>query len=122
MIRMTFMCTFTPGIIVCSVLTIQSFTKRRICGCDLIVIKVFAFLQAAMLQITGVRVTVMSQSGDNLCDSNACTSSPCKNGGICTADANVSSGFGCNCPPGYTGSTCEEDIDECLESMSLNKY
>ncbi|XP_030385730.1 epidermal growth factor-like protein 7 [Scaptodrosophila lebanonensis] len=35
-----------------------------------------------------------------------CTS-PCKNGGNCTAPET------CSCPAGFTGNSCEQDIDEC---------
>ncbi|KAM7358205.1 cubilin 2 [Cochliomyia hominivorax] len=35
---------------------------------------------------------------------------PCKNGGKCYDTYN---GFYCECPEGYTGKTCEEDVDEC---------
>ena len=86
----------------------------------LLVVNMFISMQEAMSQITGVSVSVMNRSGNNLCDSNSCSPSPCNNGGMCTVDSSVSSGFECNCPPGYTGSTCEEDIDECLESMFLS--
>lgn len=35
---------------------------------------------------------------------NACSSNPCKNGGVCD---NLQIGYTCNCPPGYTGKTCD---------------
>uniref|UniRef100_A0A665WAB6 Neurogenic locus notch homolog protein 2-like n=1 Tax=Echeneis naucrates TaxID=173247 RepID=A0A665WAB6_ECHNA len=42
----------------------------------------------------------------------ACISSPCREGSLC--DTNPISGmFNCNCPPGYVGSTCNIDRDEC---------
>ncbi|CAG0900462.1 unnamed protein product, partial [Cyprideis torosa] len=39
-----------------------------------------------------------------------CSSSPCLHGGTCTDFLN---GFECSCPPGRTGTRCEEDVDEC---------
>lgn len=42
----------------------------------------------------------------------ACISNPCREGSHC--DTNPISGmFNCNCPPGYVGSTCNTDRDEC---------
>lgn len=42
----------------------------------------------------------------------ACISNPCRGGSKC--DTNPISGmFNCNCPSGYTGSTCNIDRDEC---------
>lgn len=42
----------------------------------------------------------------------ACISNPCREGSQC--DTNPISGmFNCNCPPGYVGSTCNIDRDEC---------
>jgi len=43
-------------------------------------------------------------------DINECVSSPCKNRGQCR---NLKPGFACDCLPGFTGSTCEKDIDDC---------
>lgn len=42
----------------------------------------------------------------------ACISNPCREGSQC--DTNPISGmYNCNCPPGYIGSTCQTDRDEC---------
>uniref|UniRef100_A0A8C9TA92 Notch receptor 2 n=1 Tax=Scleropages formosus TaxID=113540 RepID=A0A8C9TA92_SCLFO len=42
----------------------------------------------------------------------ACISNPCREGAQC--DTNPINGkFNCNCPPGYVGSTCKDDINEC---------
>lgn len=43
---------------------------------------------------------------------NDCLSSPCKNGGTCT---DIFNGFFCKCPPNWTGSNCDEDVNECSE-------
>uniref|UniRef100_A0A8C7VA42 Notch receptor 2 n=1 Tax=Oncorhynchus mykiss TaxID=8022 RepID=A0A8C7VA42_ONCMY len=49
-----------------------------------------------------------------LCHVNdACISSPCRDGAQC--DTNPINGmFNCNCAPGYIGSTCNDDINECI--------
>ncbi|KTF92353.1 hypothetical protein cypCar_00008339 [Cyprinus carpio] len=43
----------------------------------------------------------------------ACTSNPCKMGAQCDTNP-VNGKFNCNCPSGYKGSTCADDIDECV--------
>uniref|UniRef100_A0A8C2GDN5 Notch receptor 2 n=1 Tax=Cyprinus carpio TaxID=7962 RepID=A0A8C2GDN5_CYPCA len=43
----------------------------------------------------------------------ACTSNPCKMGAQCYTNP-INGKFNCNCPSGYKGSTCAEDIDECV--------
>ena len=42
----------------------------------------------------------------------ACESSPCANDGICTSKGPFA--FTCQCAVGYTGSTCEVNIDDCV--------
>lgn len=39
-----------------------------------------------------------------------CTSNPCQNGGTCTT---TFGGYMCRCPETWTGSNCEEDVNEC---------
>ncbi len=46
-----------------------------------------------------------------------CAPNPCQNGGSCT---NGWSGFTCSCAPGFTGTTCETDIDDCVADPCLN--
>ena len=46
---------------------------------------------------------------------NPCDSSPCANTGNCTSLGPFN--YSCECAAGYTGSTCEVDIDECLMAV-----
>ena len=70
-----------------------------------------------MSDITGVTVTLVDQSGDNLCPDNPCNSAPCLNGGQCEVTNTTDEGYTCTCAPGYQGVNCGEDIDECAEGM-----
>lgn len=48
----------------------------------------------------------------NCTDLNYCTHhKPCKNGATCTNTGQGS--YTCSCRPGYTGSNCEIEINEC---------
>ncbi len=40
----------------------------------------------------------------------SCSSSPCENGGICTENTNLF-GYKCTCTPGWTGDSCQLQID-----------
>ena len=44
----------------------------------------------------------------------ACDSSPCANGGSCTSMGAFE--FACQCAVGYTGLTCEVNIDDCVSA------
>ncbi|CAG2161670.1 unnamed protein product [Oppiella nova] len=59
--------------------------------------------------------------GGLLCnqDLNYCTNhKPCKNGGSCT---NTGQGwYTCDCPLGYTGKNCEQEIDSCAHNPCAN--
>jgi len=46
-----------------------------------------------------------------------CDPNPCENNGTCTDGENS---FTCDCVDGFTGDTCETDIDECLSFPCLN--
>ncbi|XP_076844234.1 protocadherin Fat 4 isoform X2 [Brachyhypopomus gauderio] len=72
-------------------------------------------------------------------DHDPCTHNPCQNGGSCKRRLNVGPDmmttesvpvilvsnrplqpYACNCRPGYTGTLCETDINECLPSPCHN--
>ena len=50
----------------------------------------------------------------------ACESSPCANGGNCTSMGPIDLSFTCQCAVGYTGSTCEVNIDDCASVTCLS--
>jgi hypothetical protein len=47
-----------------------------------------------------------------------CDPNPCYNGGTCNPDG--SGGYTCTCAPGYNGTNCENEIDECESSPCVN--
>lgn len=52
-------------------------------------------------------------------DLNYCTHHrPCKNGATCTNTGQGS--YTCSCQPGYTGATCETEVDECAPGPCRN--
>lgn len=54
-----------------------------------------------------------------LSDLNYCTHhKPCRNGATCTNTGQGS--YTCSCRPGYTGATCEDQVDECGPSPCRN--
>lgn len=48
---------------------------------------------------------------------NECLSNPCLNGGACE---DLSGGYTCNCPVGFSGDNCDVDIDECHSAPCLH--
>lgn len=48
---------------------------------------------------------------------NECLSNPCLNGGACE---DLSGGYTCNCPVGFSGDHCDVDIDECHSAPCLH--
>jgi EGF-like domain/Calcium-binding EGF domain len=44
-----------------------------------------------------------------------CASRPCMNGGQCLSGINGNQ-YRCQCPAGFTGSQCQQDINECSSS------
>ncbi|KHJ41688.1 EGF-like domain protein [Trichuris suis] len=51
-----------------------------------------------------------------LSDVDECAQRVCKNGGTCV---NVRFSFWCVCPKGFTGSLCQQDIDECKHNETI---
>ena len=47
-----------------------------------------------------------------------CASVPCLNGGICVDTPGSVPKYSCTCEPGYSGTSCENNIDECDPSMN----
>ncbi|RMX46707.1 hypothetical protein pdam_00015679 [Pocillopora damicornis] len=48
---------------------------------------------------------------------------PCKNGATCTdIKDGIADSFNCTCIPGYTGTFCETNIDECSSSPCVNGF
>uniref|UniRef100_A0A8C7MFJ0 Neurogenic locus notch homolog protein 1 n=1 Tax=Oncorhynchus kisutch TaxID=8019 RepID=A0A8C7MFJ0_ONCKI len=60
-----------------------------------------------------IKFIIICLSSGLLCHlDDACISNPCQKGSNC--DTNPVNGKAiCTCPPGYTGSACNQDIDEC---------
>jgi len=48
---------------------------------------------------------------------NHCAKNPCKNGGKCTGN---NAGYTCQCPAGFTGKNCEQDVNECHKNPCKN--
>ncbi len=49
----------------------------------------------------------------------ACIPNPCQNGGSCIFEEQTGT-FRCNCPPGYTGRTC--DISKLINRHNYYEY
>ena len=45
--------------------------------------------------------------------------SPCQNGATCTNDSR--GGYTCSCAPGYEGTNCQSEINECLPNPCQNQ-
>ncbi|XP_065321637.1 protein crumbs-like isoform X2 [Gordionus sp. m RMFG-2023] len=46
-----------------------------------------------------------------------CKPDSCKNGGTCT---DIFHAYNCTCPPGFNGSVCQNNIDDCFPAACLN--
>ena len=61
-----------------------------------------------------------SPRNECMADLDACEDSPCENGATCTS---VNGSFVCNCPAGYTGRTCNADVNNgsvCMNGGELS--
>lgn len=67
------------------------------------------------MSFSGVSTMVTGISADNLCEINACSPNPCRNGGNCQLDDSVAGGYQCICADGFTGVDCIDDFNECPE-------
>ena len=47
---------------------------------------------------------------------NECLTDPCQNQGICT---DIQNGYTCTCVPGFTGTNCEVNFDECSKNTCV---
>ena len=45
--------------------------------------------------------------------------SPCQNGATCRNDGR--GGYTCSCPPGYEGTNCQSEVNECLPNPCQNQ-
>ncbi|XP_039485939.1 cubilin homolog [Drosophila santomea] len=66
-------------------------------------------LRRQLQRVERVRGILQTLSG-NL-NRNECLSNPCKHGGTCH---DAYKAFQCDCPAGWEGPTCEDDVDECF--------
>jgi len=65
------------------------------------------------------RVLLTHFAGELCEEVDDCASEPCENGGQCESLGPL--GIYCQCREGYTGHSCEYDIDECvLSNVCLN--
>ena len=71
--------------------------------------RVWMLHQVPALVAAGYRVATFDNRG--IAPTDECASSPCQHGGTCTDQFNS---FFCTCAAGYSGSTCQSDIDECV--------
>ncbi|XP_036377977.1 neurocan core protein [Megalops cyprinoides] len=57
------------------------------------------------------------QTGSSGAEDNPCHTNPCLHGGSCLPEGK---GYSCYCPPGYSGESCEIDIDDCQSNPCQN--
>ena len=69
------------------------------------------FIQNNLKNIVDMEVVMIEfNKPETICNVTQCSSDPCKNQGKCLT---TDSGFTCQCPRGWVGNTCDEDVDEC---------
>ncbi|KAK7079934.1 Calcium ion binding, partial [Halocaridina rubra] len=67
---------------------------------------------------TGNRTTKKGSSSEQDCQAVGCTEGICQNGGLCLSRQHQ---VQCYCPAGFTGTFCEEDVDECGSQPCYNE-
>ncbi|KAL3848249.1 hypothetical protein ACJMK2_019118, partial [Sinanodonta woodiana] len=65
--------------------------------------------------LTSWQLILYGTTADPLSGIPPCDEYPCENGGNCTSNSKYDI-YSCMCAPGYTGNTCETDINECDNS------
>nr|XP_039269162.1 sushi, von Willebrand factor type A, EGF and pentraxin domain-containing protein 1-like [Styela clava] len=60
-----------------------------------------------------------SHSSSTCQEIDECEKRPCRHNGVCSDGIND---FSCSCPTGYSGKTCEIDIDDCSSNPCHNGY
>ena len=76
-------------------------------------------LSSQVLGLQGSSTQITSIAGDVICPQSVCGPNPCQNGGRCQGNEERSGGYECECPSGFTGDDCEDDVNECLEGKQL---
>eukprot|EP01050_Picozoa_sp_SAG11_P028019 SAG11_NODE_7328_length_1160_cov_1.197926_2_plen_183_part_01 len=75
---------------------------------------------AEAFEIHEIRVTNDFSTGTHdseKCRAVWCSSEPCQNNGVCSEG---DSGYDCECADGFTGDSCQTDINECASSPCEN--
>lgn len=57
-------------------------------------------------------ICALGWRGPNCQQPDNCATQPCRNGATCHSTSN---GYQCHCAPGFTGTTCSDDVNECHE-------
>ena len=61
-----------------------------------------------------LRMHVINSTGENVCTPSPCSPNPCQNGGACTEASDTGEGYTCSCTPGWEGTNCQTDVNECI--------
>ncbi|XP_016146556.1 neurocan core protein-like [Sinocyclocheilus grahami] len=62
-------------------------------------------------------VAMMENSPSRISEDDPCLTNPCLHGGSCLTEGE---GYSCLCPQGYSGESCEIDIDDCQSNPCQN--
>ncbi|CAO1405171.1 unnamed protein product [Diamesa hyperborea] len=88
-------------------------TRSPGCGTtSLILLDISSIINCTKL-ILNVLLELNVSGFNTICGTNIddCDSQPCLNGGFCS---DAIAGYSCECPPGYTGLSCETNINDCV--------